>query len=61
MLPPFVPGAFKTLHERARDAFEAELAKRFTTEGRRYFDTEPGKLDLAKFVNFVKTKNIKVY
>ena len=54
-LPPFVPRTFKALFERAGDAFERELALKFTDAGKAYFATEEGQKELVAFIHFVKT------
>ena len=53
-MPRHVPKSFKSLFERSGVLFEAELAKHFTDEGKAYFASAEGQVDLAKFVNFVK-------
>ena len=59
-LPQYVSVSFKNLFETHKENFEAELAKHFTPEGVAYFATDEGKAELAKFVDFVKTKQILV-
>lgn len=54
--PQFVAAVFKDLYEENRDNFEEALAPHFTDEGKVYFATTEGKEELAKFVEFVKTK-----
>jgi len=55
-LPHFVQKSFKGLFERSGDNFERELAGHFTDAGKSYFVTEAGEKELAKFINFVKTR-----
>ena len=57
-LPQYVSASFKTLFEAHKQNFEAELAKHFTDEGKAYFATEEGKAELAKLVDYVKTKPV---
>ena len=55
-LPPFVPAAFKALLHTAGTGFEEKLAEHYTVEGKAYFGTPEGALDLARFVRFVKVR-----
>lgn len=54
--PQFVAAIFKKLYEDNKDNFEATLADHFTEGGKAYFATAEGKEELAKFIEFVKTK-----
>ncbi|MEL4177778.1 hypothetical protein [Roseateles sp. PN1] len=56
-LPQYVPAGFKALYEANKNNFDAKLAEKFTEAGKAYFAAE-GKEELAKFVEFVKTKNV---
>lgn len=54
----YVSGTFKKLYEDNKDNFEEALAPYIQEAGKVYFATEEGKAELARFVEFVKTKKV---
>jgi len=56
VLPHFVQKSFKALVERSGDNFDRELASHFTDAGKSHFATKAGQKELAKFIDFVKTR-----
>ncbi len=54
----YVSGTFKKLYEDNKDKFEEALAPYIQEAGKVYFATEEGKAELARFVEFVKTKKV---
>lgn len=57
-IPQYVPKAFKELLAANKSGFEAALKEYYTDAGKSYFATKDGKEELARWIDFVKTKPV---
>jgi hypothetical protein len=53
---PYVAKSLKQLDD---GQLESNLERHYTEEGRRYFSTEEGKVELARLINFIKARKVK--